>query len=209
MGDNLKDQMINEMLNNKKLGHSTADFFLDQLIQLKKENQIFSAQLKNMQRQLDKSELFFSLPEINLHSANKLETIHLTAEDCVSIDSNFYEVEFHGDKALRWMGPNRLTTFKLPINRTTEKHLRIKLYSAIKEDLWASLKLYIDGEPADYTREESSESIEILSTLKPSPTLQDTIVGLFVPVLYKPSDINPESNDHRLISFTFRGLEVL
>jgi hypothetical protein len=75
--------------------------------------------------------------------------------------------------------------------------------------MYGSLRLYIDGELVEHDIEIKGGSAEIFVTLPVSDRVQDTVIGIFLPKLFKPSEVNPEFTDSRLLGVAFTQIEVL
>jgi hypothetical protein len=202
------ETLSEELSDYKVKGGTASGFVIEKLGMLIVENNRLTEILKRLEQTVDKSELLFSLPEVDLHTRSKLSTIVINAEDQFAIGSNFFELEKSESGNYRWMGPNRLTTFILPIDRLKEKYLRIFFKSEVKKGLFNSIKFYVDGElyPFDLTRVKGGT--ELMAKLPVSNRVQDTVVGLFIPELFKPSELTKNSQDQRLLSLAFEKLEV-
>lgn len=165
--------------------------------------------IDDLERSIQDSELFFSMPEVTLINRSKLPRVVLKAGDVVPISDNFYEAEPFGDgEHIRWTGPERLNNFHVPIDRTQERTLRLSIVSTIKPELLNSIKLYVDGELVVFDIESRNEGTELIATLPPSIRVQDTLISMFIPHLFAPSELDPSSSDNRKLGVAFRQLEV-
>lgn len=198
---------------------------LDHLTELPAQEQVsflvekhieLSEQVKNNQKTIEelkdainKSTLFFNIPEVNLISSSQLPRIVIGAQDPVGLDANLHSVESNGVDTYRWLGPNRLTTFSLPVNRDEEKTFIVRLCAQITEGLYGSIKVYVDGDLVEHDIELKDDKAELFVTLPATSRKQDTTVALFVPKLFKPSDFIEGSDDHRLLSVAFTQIEVV
>lgn len=197
-----------ELLAYKLKGGTASGYVIEKLAMLIVKNDHLTERLKRLQQTVEKSELLFSLPEVSLHTRSKLSTLVINAEDYFAVGNNFFEIEKSDSGYYRWMGPNRLTTFILPIDRLEEKYLRIIFKSEVKKGLFSSIKIYVDGELCPFDLKRVTGGTELMAKLPVSNRVQDTVVGLFIPELFKPSELTKESQDHRLLSLAFEKLEV-
>jgi hypothetical protein len=167
-------------------------------------------QIDQLTKTVEDSELFFSLPEVTLISRSKLPRVIINAGDVVPVGDNFYEAEPYGDGGhIRWTGPERLNNFYVPIDRSQERALRVSIVNTIKQEILSSIKIYIDGDLVNYDFEPRGQGVELIATLPPSKRTQDTLVSMFIPHLFAPSQINSQSTDNRKLGVAFHQLEVL
>lgn len=158
---------------------------------------------------IENSNLFFNLPEIELVSNSKLPRVMINATDPAGLDANLYSVEAHANGSFRWLGPNRLTKFFAPISREVERTFILRLSAQVTEGMYGSMKIYIDGELVAHDIEIKGSAAEVFVTLPPSDRVQDTVIGIFLPKLFKPSELTPEAEDSRLLGVAFSEIEVL
>ena len=165
--------------------------------------------LDKLNKAVENSNLFFNLPEIELISSSKLPRVIIDAADPVGLDANLYPAEAHANGSFRWFGPNRLTKFFAPISREIERTFILRLFSQVTEGMYGSIRIYIDGDLADHDIEIKGGSAEVFITLPISNRVQDTVIGIFSPKLFKPSELNIEFTDDRLLGVAFTQIEVL
>jgi hypothetical protein len=146
-----------------------------------------------------------------LLTRSKLEHVIIEANDVVPIGDNFYGPEPIGDgQFIRWTGPDRINTFHVPIDRTQARTIRLSLQAAIKPELFSSVKLYVDGQLVKPSIEVRAKGgVELVASLLMSNRVQDTVISVYVPQLYAPKDLQPESKDGRLLGVAFNQLEVV
>lgn len=163
-----------------------------------------------LEHALRDSELFFNLEEVTLMSRSKLPRVLVCAGDVVPVSDNFYAAEPLGDSDyFRWTGPERLNNFHVPIDRSVERTLRISIVNSIKPELIRSIKLYVDGELTSYEIERRDNGVELITSLSESDRTQDTLVSMFIPHLYSPSELDSSSTDSRKLGVAFHKLEVI
>lgn len=208
-----KEMIINEMMNefeNQESSKSKIDYLFSKVAELKQFQENISSQLSNLNNQLENSELFFSMPEINLMTRSKLPHVVIEAGDVVPIGDNFYQAEPFGDnKHFRWTGPDRVNNFFVPIDRSIERTIRFKLVNAIKPEIISSIKMYIDGKLVKTDIEKNDSIYELITFLEPSERVQDTLVSIFIPHLFSPSELDDTSDDNRKIGIAFYELEAV
>lgn len=187
-----------------------AEFLLDKLATLTATLHSQESYIKELEKTVQDSELFFSLPEVNLMTRKKLPRVVISANDVVPVGDNFYSAEEFGSTGhFRWTGPERLNNFHIPIDRTSERTIRISIVNAIKPEILSSIKLYVDGDLITYDYEKRNKGVELIATLAPSSRVQDTLVSIFIPHLYSPSEIKPDSTDKRKLGIAFHSMEVM
>ncbi|WP_370256159.1 hypothetical protein [Marisediminitalea sp.] len=187
-----------------------ANYLLDKLSELYVITQNQAVIIEKLQKSVLDSELFFSLPEVTLMSRSKLPRVVISAGDVVPVGDNFYASEpFGNNDFFRWTGPERLNNFHVPIDRSEERNLRLSIVNAIKPEILRSIKLYIDGELVSYDIEQRGEGVELITVLPACNRTQDTLVSMFIPHLFSPSEVNSESTDNRKLGVAFHQLEVM
>jgi len=187
-----------------------ANYLIEKIAELYSLAQQQEALIDKLQKSVLDSELFFSLPEVTLMSRSKLPRVVISAGDVVPVGDNFYASEpFGNNDYFRWTGPERLNNFHVPIDRDVERTLRLSVVNAIKPEILRSIKLYIDGELVAYDIEQRGEGVELIATLPASNRTQDTLVSMFIPHLFSPSEVNPGSTDNRKLGVAFHKLEVM
>ncbi|WP_282146560.1 hypothetical protein [Alteromonas stellipolaris] len=207
-----KDEIFNGMKDEFSLLRSEerAEYLLEKIAQMYMLTQSQSAYIKKLEKAVCDSELFFNLPEVTLMTRSKLPRVVIDANDVVPVGDNFYEAESYGGGGhYRWTGPERLNNFHVPIDRTKERTMRISIVNSIKPEILNSIKLYVDGDLINYDFEKRNEGIELIASLPTSSRVQDTLVSLFIPHLFSPSDIKPESSDNRKLGIAFHKMEVM
>ena len=207
-----KDEIFNGMKDEFSLLRSEerAEYLLEKIAQMYMLTQSQSAYIKKLEKAVYDSELFFNLPEVTLMTRSKLPRVVIDANDVVPVGDNFYEAESYGGGGhYRWTGPERLNNFHVPIDRTKERTMRISIVNSIKPEILNSIKLYVDGDLINYDFEKRNEGIELIASLPTSSRVQDTLVSLFIPHLFSPSDIKPESSDNRKLGIAFHKMEVM
>jgi hypothetical protein len=186
-----------------------VDYIAEKFAEVYSLNTSTTNKLIKIDKAVDNSNLFFNLPEIELISNSKLPRVLIDAADPVGLDANLYPAEACASGSFRWLGPNRLTKFLAPISREVERTFVLRLFSQVTEGMYGSLRLYIDGELVDHDIEIKDSSAEIFVTLPVSDRVQDTVIGIFLPKLFKPSELNAELTDNRLLGIAFTQIEVL
>ncbi|WP_338456287.1 hypothetical protein [uncultured Alteromonas sp.] len=207
-----KDQIFNGMKDefSSIRSEERAEYLLEKIAEMFMVSKSQSAYIAKLEKAVYESELFFNLPEVTLITRSKLPRVVIDANDVVPVGDNFYEAESYGGGGYyRWTGPERLNNFHVPIDRTEEKTLRISIVNAIKPEILNSIKLYVDGDLISYDFEKRNEGIEIVASLPVSSRVQDTLISLFIPHLFSPSEVKPESSDNRKLGIAFHQLEVL
>ncbi|MEP0356619.1 hypothetical protein [Paraglaciecola sp.] len=185
-------------------------FLLEKIAWLHALSNSQSKQLALLEKSIQNSELFFSMPEVTLISRNKLPRVIIKAGDVVPIGDNFYQSEPYGDGGhIRWTGPERLNNFHIPIDRTKDRTLRLFVVKTIKPEILTSIKIYIDGKLVDYDVEPRGEGVELITSLPTSQRVQDTLISMFIPHLFSPSELDNTSTDNRKLGVAFHQLEVL
>ena len=187
-----------------------ADYFVAKLAELYSIVINQDKLIDRLTKSVQDSELFFSLPEVTLMSRSKLPRVLVNAGDVVPVGDNFYAAEpYGGGGFIRWTGPERLNNFHIPIDRAVERTLRLSIVNAIKPEILSSIKLYVDGNLIDYDFEERGPGRELIAILPAVNRVQDTVVSLFIPHLFSPSEIDTESTDTRKLGIAFHKMEVL
>lgn len=207
-----KDQIFNGMKDEftSLLSEERAEYLLQKIAELYTLTESQQVYIQKLEKTVFDSELFFNLPEVTLINRSKLPRVVIDANDVVPVGDNFYEAEAYGGGGhYRWTGPERLNNFHVPVDRTQEKTLRISIVNAIKPEILSSIKLYVDGELVSYDFEKRNEGIELIAALPVSSRTQDTLISLFIPHLFSPSEVKPESSDNRKLGIAFHKLEVL
>jgi len=207
-----KDEIFNGMKDefSSLRSEERAEYLLEKIAQMYMLTQSQSAYIKKLEKAVYDSELFFNLPEVTLMTRSKLPRVVIDANDVVPVGDNFYEAESYGGGGhYRWTGPERLNNFHVPIDRTKERTMRISIVNSIKPEILNSIKLYVDGDLINYDFEKRNEGIELIASLPTSSRVQDTLVSLFIPHLFSPSDIKPESSDNRKLGIAFHKMEVM
>ena len=207
-----KDQIFNGMKGefSSHRSEERAEYILEKVAELYATIKSQQAHINKLEKAVYDSELFFNLPEVTLMTRSKLPRVLIDANDVVPVGDNFYESEAYGDEGhYRWTGPERLNNFHVPVDRTQEKTLRISIVNAIKPEILNSIKLYVDGDLVSYDFEKRNEGIELIAALPASSRVQDTLISLFIPHLFSPSEVKPESSDNRKLGIAFHKLEVL
>ncbi|MEO9945798.1 hypothetical protein [Paraglaciecola sp.] len=201
---------IQKELQNLTSSEDRTNYLLEKLATIMVSAKQTDKELSQLKSLINKSELFFSLPEVTLLTRSKLPHVLISAGDAVPIGDNFYEPEAIGTgKHIRWTGPDRINTFHVPIDRTEEKTLRLTLHAAIKPEIFSSIKLYIDGKLAKPSIEQRETGVELIISLNSSDRVQDTVISMFIPHLYSPKDIDPASSDGRKLGVAFNQLEIV
>ncbi len=182
---------------------------IDKVAILEEKQKAFEKKLELMEKMFRESEFLITNEELQFATSNQLEHIVVRAIDSVSHGDNMYPIEEGSSGVYRWVGPDRLTKFELPINRTKDKTLILRLISEIEEGVYKSIKIYVDGIlcNSDYTAKKGV--MEIVTTLPRVQKSRDTLIGIFSPRLARPCDINSSSKDMRKVSVAFKEIEVV
>ena len=185
---------------------------LEELVeQLVERVEAVEAQNVLLQATLEKSELFFTVPELQLMSANKLPSVEILASGVTQRDSNMHGLE-QDDAGIeyRWLGPGRITNYRLPVDRSQRRDLKITFKSEISQGFFESLRLYVDGvlQSFDQAAWQDDDGTVILATLETSKRAQDTLISVLTPEPLQPSDLVEESTDDRPLSVAFVSLEI-
>lgn len=186
-----------------------VDYLAEKFAELYSINSEVSNKLNKLNKAVENSNLFFNLSEIELVSSSKLPRVIIDAADPVGLDANLYPAEAYAEGSFRWLGPNRLTKFFVPISREVERTFILRLFAQVTEGMYGSMKIYIDGELVKHEIEVKGGSAEVFVTLPVSDRAQDTVVGIFLPKLFKPSELTEGSTDHRKMGVAFTQIEVL
>ncbi|MAV75010.1 MAG: hypothetical protein CL691_00080 [Cellvibrionales bacterium] len=205
------ESILNEIndLKNKDAA-AVIPYLVEKLSELYALADKYQTKIELMQAQLEHSELFFSLPEVLLMSRSKLPYVLINAGDLVPPGENFYEAEAYGGVGhIRWTGPDRINNFHVPVDRSSERIMRLKIAAAIKPQVITSIKLYIDGQLITYEIEQQDNMFELIATLPVVDRVQDTLISLFVPYLFSPADVDTSSSDNRRLGVAFHQLEVM
>ena len=203
--------ILNEM-NDLKSKDATAvmPFLLEKLSELYLLARKSQTKIESIQDQLENSEFFFSLPEVILMNRSKLPHVVINAGDLVPPGENFYEPEAFGeDGHIRWTGPDRVNNFHVPIDRGSDRIMRLKIASALKPEVISSMKVYIDGQIAAFDIDQKDNMFELISPLPVVDRVQDTLISIFVPHLFSPAEVDTTSTDNRKLGVAFYQLEVI
>ncbi len=207
-----KDEIFNGMKDefSSLRSEERAEYLLEKIAEMYMLTKSQSAYIEKLEKAVYDSELFFNLPEVTLMTRSKLPRVVIDANDVVPVGDNFYEAESYGGGGhYRWTGPERLNNFHVPIDRTKERTIRISIVNSIKPEILNSIKLYVDGDLINYDFEKRNEGIELIASLPTSSKIQDTLVSLFIPHLFSPSEIKHESSDNRKLGIAFHKMEVM
>lgn len=186
-----------------------VDYLAEKLSELYSVNLDLNNKLTKLDNTVKNSNVFFNLPEIEMVCSSKLPRVIIDAADPVGLDANLYPSEACADGAFRWLGPNRLTTFFAPISREVERTVILRLFAQVTEGMYGSMKIYVDGQLVKHEIEPKGKGAEVFVTLPVSDRVQDTVIGIFLPKLFKPSELKDTSTDHRKIGVAFTQIEVL
>lgn len=190
--------------------HSVMPYFAEKFAELHVLFNQNELELESIKTQLENSELFFSLPEIILMTRNKLPHVLIKAGDIVPAGHNLYEPEaFRADEYFRWTGPERLNNFNVPIDRSTNRIMRLRIVAGVKTEVISSLKIYVDGALIAYEIDARDGLYELIATLPAVERVQDTLISLFVPYLLAASEVDNRSSDTRKLGVAFYELEVM
>lgn len=201
------DSMKSDM---EKLSQSElVEYLADKFSELYLLNTELNEKISKINDTINNSHLFFNLPEVELVSNSKLPRVLIDAADPVGLDSNLYPAESYAQGSFRWLGPNRLTTFYAPISRDVERTIIIRLFAQVTEGMYGSMKIYVDGDLVEHDIELKGKGAEVFVSLPTSDRVQDTVIGIFLPKLFKPSELNEGSTDHRKMGIAFTEIEVL
>ncbi len=186
-----------------------VEFISSKFAELYSEVERLNKKVERLSFSFEQSELLFSLPEVELLSRSKLNRVVIHASDPVSLESNMYQLEENSGTPYRWLGPKRLTKFTVPIERSQKKTVILSLLSQISDGFYGSLKLYVDGELLPHEVELSNGSAKVYANLPESNRVQDTVVALFCPEVFRPIDLDSETSDTRQLSVSFFQLEII
>jgi hypothetical protein len=75
--------------------------------------------------------------------------------------------------------------------------------------MYPSVRLYIDGELVEHDIEQEGNQASLYVKLPPSSRVQDTLLTIFTPTLFKPCDLDPNVTDDRLLGVAYSQIEVL
>jgi hypothetical protein len=118
--------------------------------------------------------------------------------------------EAHG--SFRWSGPLARAGIALPIRFDRRLALKIHVLSAIEPATWASLEVFVQGEPLAYLTELTSHGTRILSgTCGPSPEggPSDPLELSFqVKRTRRPIDVGLDNGDRRRLGIAVNWVEI-
>ncbi|BFM06780.1 hypothetical protein [Halioxenophilus aromaticivorans] len=188
---------------------SVADFLIEKLVEMQLQYNEQDKKIERLQKTIQRSELFFSLDEVTLISTNKFNDYTLRAEDAILPTDNFYECEKRGDNDfIRWTGPAKFNNFIVPVDRSQSRVLRFVIAGAIKRELLALLKIYVDNEILKVDVEEKGGFLTYTGVLPASARKQDTVVTLYCPEVSSPMEVNQNSTDKRVLGVAFQRMEI-
>lgn len=186
-----------------------VEFLTDKFKRIESKLAELEQENRRLKQAVNNSELLYTIPEAVLVSESKLERVVISAKDVQGLNSNLYQLESYAGVQYRWLGPNRLTSFTLPVDRGSEKTLVVRLFSQVVDGVYGSLKLYVDGELIAHDFEDVDGHAQIYVKLPVSTRKQDTVVSIFSPQVFRPSELDHNSCDNRLLSVAFKSIEVL
>ena len=190
-------------------GEETLKLIVEKLATMQKEQTMLQSKLSRLEHVFHKSELIVSIPAFDIVTTSKLPHLIIEANDPIAFDQNLYEVEEYNDKAYRFMGPEKLTSFSLPIERSTEKDVTITLFSEVTDGIFGSLKLYLDGAAIEHQLDANGSSAVIRFKLPSVNSNHETLLTIYSPVVFRPADIIEGSEDFRYISASLISIEVM
>ncbi|GAB2191901.1 hypothetical protein MAH1_35100 [Sessilibacter sp. MAH1] len=182
---------------------------IDKVTLLEEKQKALEEKLALMDRIFRESELLVNNEELQLSTSNLLGHIVLRAIDTVAHGDNMYAIEEGKSGVYRWVGPDRLTKFELPIDRSEDKTLILRLISEIEEGVYKTVKIYIDGVLCECDYSAKKGVMEIVANIPKCQKSRDTLVAVFCPRIIRPCDINPDSKDLRKVSVAFKEIEVV
>jgi hypothetical protein len=182
---------------------------IEKLARMEKEQQILQSKLSRLEHVFHQSELIVSIPAFDIVTQSKLPNLIIEASDSVAFDQNLYEIEEYNDSTYRFMGPEKITNFTLPIERSVAKDVTIKLLSEAQNGIFQGLKFYVDGNSIDPEWEPGNSSATFRFTLAPTDSQHDTLLTIYSSTVVRPADTAPGSEDFRYISASLLSIEVL
>ena len=75
-----------------------------------------------------------------------LQQIKLGPKTGLQFNANSYQVETFGDVEYCWLGPSRITTFELPVDRSQKRTVTFNFFSECLPGVLGALKYYVDGD---------------------------------------------------------------
>jgi hypothetical protein len=186
-----------------------TEYLAEKFSEIYSLKQELNNKMQLLSESVENSDILLTTKEVDILNRSKLPRVLIDASDPTHYDANVYPAEAYKNGSYRWLGPSRLTNFEIPVSRTEEKTVIIKLFSQVRENMYPSVRLYIDGELVEHDIEQQGNEASLYVKLPPSSRVQDTLLTIFTPTLFKPCDLDKSVSDNRLLSVAYSQIEVL
>lgn len=155
-------------------------------------------------------------PTVRVMAANQVlppeafaDEVTLTADMSVDESAGFYKLEYNKSGVpFRWTGPSETSRVTLYLNRDTAKSVVVNICNfSLKNDI--EVFPIIDGVRTTWA---SIDRLEVFTSYRAElprrETKLPTLVGFQSNTVWRPSDLNPDSQDERLLGLAFHSLVV-
>lgn len=140
-----------------------------------------------------------------------LQHVKLGPKAGLEFNSNSYKVEAFDGVEYCWLGPNKITTFELPVDRSQTRTVTLNFYSECMPGLFGALRYYVDGELVQYelvpdALREAGAAHAVSFEVLPANTKRETKISLFAPHVVSPMELGTNPNDKRLLSVALMSM---
>jgi len=142
-----------------------------------------------------------------------LQKLQLGPTTGLEFNVNAYQAEEYEGVEYCWLGPNLVTTFELPLDRSQTRTVSLNFYSECVPGLFGALKYYVDGdlvqhEPVPDVLRETNAAHAVSFEVLPSNSNRETKISMFAPHVGSPMELGTNSEDKRLLSVALMSMVV-
>jgi hypothetical protein len=138
-------------------------------------------------------------------------TLGIEADHLLNPEDGFYNLEHDGrGRPYRWTGPGRAFRFTLYIDRSAPHRVTAAFFSALDPTVFGAVQCYVDQKPVKTAYAFEGETHRICADIpaRPADAGVRTTVTFMLPEVRSPRDLDPKSNDARLLGLAFSSLSV-
>ncbi|WP_026793729.1 MULTISPECIES: hypothetical protein [Planktothrix] len=153
--------------------------------------------------------LDYPLPEL-LSLSETTQKVTIEADFPLKSEQGFYHLEYdQKGNPFRWTGPEEFFNFDVVIKREQPWELVLRLFSALAPVNLKKIRCFVDELEIELEQKKIN-GIFYFQGIIPSCTgkFRTTKISFLVPKIVKNSEINPESEDHRLLGVAFSQLLI-
>ncbi|MEM1432615.1 MAG: hypothetical protein AAGG11_01020 [Pseudomonadota bacterium] len=127
-----------------------------------------------------------------------LDSLHQTAEHWDD-SPNLQALEFDDQsRPFRWSGAQRTVRFKLPVDRSRDRGIRIIVVALIKQEYLRALQLLVDGAPIEYQLQYVDGTNQLLGKVPQADTTTTTCLDIVLPATHSPHELGVSKDKRKL-----------